>query len=63
MLAVRATQRLVRPFRAAPSHSDMDVPWAPVNAALMLLLDGEAALSRHVPMPIGTSLIVVARKP
>lgn len=63
MLAVRATQRLVRPFRSAPSHSDMHVPWAPVNAALMLLLDGEAVLSRHVPMPIGTSLIVVARKP
>jgi len=63
MLAVRATQRLVRPFRSAPSHSDMDVPWAPVNAALMLLLDGEAILSRHVPMPIGTSLIIVARKP
>jgi len=41
----------------------MEVPWAPVNAVLMLLLDGEAVLSRHVPMPIGTSLIVVARKP
>jgi hypothetical protein len=29
----------------------------------MMLLDGEAALSRHMPMPIGTSLIVIARKP
>jgi SAM-dependent methyltransferase len=63
MLAVRATQRLVRPFRDGPSHSDMDVPWAPVNAVLMLMLDGEAALSRVMPMPFGTSLIVVARKP
>jgi SAM-dependent methyltransferase len=62
MLAVRTTQRLVRPFRDGPSHSDMEVPWAPVNAALMLLLDGEAALSRVMSMPFGTSLIVVARK-
>jgi hypothetical protein len=40
----------------------MEVPWAPLNVALMRLLDGEAALSRHIAMPIGTSLIVVARK-
>ena len=63
MFVVRTAQRVLRPFRAHPSHSDTDVPWAPLNAALMLLLDGEAALARHVPMPIGTSLIVVARKP
>ena len=63
MLIVRTTQRLLRPFRDGPSHTDIDVPWAPINAALMLLLDGEAALSRHIDMPIGTSLIIVARKP
>jgi SAM-dependent methyltransferase len=63
MLAVRATQRLVRPFRSTPSHSDMDVPWAPVNTALMVLLDAEAALSEVMSMPFGTSLIVVGRKP
>ena len=63
MFAVRATQRLVRPLRNGPSHSDIDVPWAPVNTALMLLLDGEAALARVISMPFGTSLIVVARKP
>lgn len=63
MLVVRVTQRLLRPFRNGPSHADIDVPWAPVNNALMLLLDGEAALSRHIDLPIGTSLIVVARKP
>jgi SAM-dependent methyltransferase len=63
MLAVRTTQRLLRPFRSAPSHTDIDVPWAPLNSALMRLLDGEAALSAHMSMPIGTSLIVVARKP
>ena len=62
MLMVRTAQRLIRPFRSTPSHTDMDVPWAPLNAALMRLLDGEAALARLVPMPVGTSLIVVARK-
>jgi hypothetical protein len=63
MFAVRTTQRVMRPFRDRPSHSDIEVPWAPVNSALILLLDGEAALSRYVPMPVGTSLVVVARKP
>jgi SAM-dependent methyltransferase len=63
MLVVRAAQRLLRPFRNGPSHADIDVPWAPINTGLMMLLDGEAALSRHIDMPIGTSLIIVARKP
>jgi SAM-dependent methyltransferase len=63
MLAVRSAQRALRPFRERPSHSDIDVPWAPVNSALMFLLDGEAALSRYVSMPVGTSIFVVARKP
>ena len=62
MFAARTAQRALRRFRERPTHSDMEVPWAPLNTALMRLLDGEAALSRHVPMPIGTSLIVVARK-
>ena len=62
MFAVRTVQRLMRPFRSAPTHSDMDVPWALLNTALMRILDGEVALSRYLPMPIGTSLIVVARK-
>jgi SAM-dependent methyltransferase len=62
MVAVRTVQRLLRRFRARPTQSDMEVPWAPLNTALMRLLDGEAALARYVPMPIGTSLIVVARK-
>ena len=62
MLAVRTAQRLIRPFRGAPTHSDMDVPWGPLNTALMKVLDAEAAVSRHVPMPIGTSLVVVAKK-
>jgi SAM-dependent methyltransferase len=62
MLATRTAQRLIRPFRSAPSHADMDVPLPPVNVALMRLLDAEAALSQRLPMPIGTSLAIVARK-
>ena len=62
MFAARTAQRMLRRFRERPTHSDMDVPWAPLNTALMRLLDGEAELSRYVRMPIGTSLLVVARK-
>jgi SAM-dependent methyltransferase len=63
MLAVRFTQRALRPFRSEPSHAEMGTPWAPINTALMALLDAEAALSRYVPMPVGSSLILVAQKP
>ena len=41
---------------------EMRVPPAPINAALTWMLSGEAALSRHVPMPVGSSVLVVARK-
>jgi len=41
---------------------EMRVPPAPINEALTWMLRGEAALSRHVPMPVGSSVLVVARK-
>jgi hypothetical protein len=41
----------------------MRVPPAPINGALATMLAGEAAISRHVPMPAGSSVLVVARKP
>ena len=63
VLAVRSVQRLLRPFRAPRGASDLDVPPAPLNRALTWLLNGEAALARRVPMPCGSSLLVVARKP
>jgi SAM-dependent methyltransferase len=63
MLVVRVAQRVLRPLRSGPSQTDIDVPWAPINIALMRLLDVEAVLSRYVPMPFGSSLIIVARKP
>jgi SAM-dependent methyltransferase len=63
MLAVRLGQRFARPYRSIDSDADISIPPAPVNQALTWLLGAEAAVSRYVPMPIGSSLLVVARKP
>jgi SAM-dependent methyltransferase len=63
MVVVRCAQRWLRPFRPPRIDADIAVPIAPVNALLSVLLSGEAALVRHVPMPIGSSLLIVARKP
>lgn len=63
MLAVRLAQRASRPFRQARADSDIAVPAAPVNALLTGVVAAEASLSRLVPMPVGSSLLVVARKP
>ena len=41
---------------------EMQVPSAPINTALAWMLSGEAALSRHIPMPVGSSVLVVATK-
>lgn len=62
MLGVRAAQRLTRRFRDPRADSDIGVPAAPVNAALSALVRGEAALARRMEMPVGSSLLVVARK-
>jgi len=40
----------------------MRIPAAPINAALTWVLSGEAAISRRIPMPVGSSVLVVARK-
>jgi SAM-dependent methyltransferase len=63
MLAIRSFQRLRRGFRPVRADTDIAVPPAPLNAALTWLVHGEAALARRIPMPIGSSLLVVARKP
>jgi hypothetical protein len=41
----------------------MQVPPAPINAAMTGVLAVEAALSRRIPMPVGSSVLVVATKP
>jgi ubiquinone/menaquinone biosynthesis C-methylase UbiE len=63
VLGVRAVQRLTRRFRQPRADSDIGIPAAPVNAALTALVRGEAALARRVKMPVGSTLLVVARKP
>jgi SAM-dependent methyltransferase len=63
MLAVRAGQRMLRPFRTLRHDTDIAVPAAPVNALLTAVVSAEASLSRRMPMPIGSSLLIVGRKP
>lgn len=63
MLAVRMTQRVQRLWRPPRGDADLAVPAAPVNALLSGIMTGEAALARRVPMPFGSSLLFVARKP
>ena len=62
ILAVRSAQRLLRTVRDPQGDADMAVPARPINAALSWMVRGEAALARHVPLPIGSSLLIVARK-
>jgi SAM-dependent methyltransferase len=63
MLGVRLLQRLMRPIREPSGDSDLAVPAAPINAALTGVLAAESWLARYVPIPFGSSLMVVARKP
>ena len=66
MLAVRLAGRAGKAGKAGKAGRDdweMRVPAAPVNATLTGMLAVEAALSRRVPMPVGSSVLVVAVKP
>jgi ubiquinone/menaquinone biosynthesis C-methylase UbiE len=63
MASVRLVQRFTRRLgRSVRADSDIAVPIGPVNLLLTALVSAEAALVRLVPMPIGSSLLVVARK-
>ena len=62
ILAVRTAQRMLRLLRRPSGDADLTVPVAPVNAILSGLVRGEAALARRLPMPFGSSLLMVARK-
>jgi len=61
MLPVRLWHR-VTAADAATEH-EITVPIAPVNAALTALVSLEAIALRAVNMPIGSSLMVLAKKP
>jgi SAM-dependent methyltransferase len=60
-LAVRWLDR-VRGRAAVASENDLQVPAAPINAAFDAALRVEHAMMKAVDLPIGTSLLCVARK-
>jgi SAM-dependent methyltransferase len=60
VMGLRLIQRLQGPHE---STAEMTVPAAPINAALSGLLAVEAAALRAVNMPLGSSLLALARKP
>ena len=64
MLTVRLAQRALRPFRAHRHDTDnsRSVPSPPVNALLTALVTAEARAARYVPLPVGSSLLVVGKK-
>lgn len=62
VLTVRVAQRILRRLRGPRPGSDIGVPSPPINAALTAILRLEAGVSRLVPAPVGSSLLVVARK-
>jgi SAM-dependent methyltransferase len=62
MLAVRMLDRRGGPSGPPANDWEMQVPSSPINTALTWMLSGEAALSRRIPMPIGSSILVVATK-
>jgi|TARA_B100000315_G_scaffold150343_1_gene139061 SAM-dependent methyltransferase len=63
MLAVRLLQRARRAGTAAVAKSDFAMPPGPVNRVLSLLLAAEARLLRLVDLPVGSSILCLARKP
>ena len=64
MLPVRAWHRLTaKDGVVAAGEGEITVPMAPVNAALTALVSLEALALRAVDMPIGSSLMCLARKP
>jgi ubiquinone/menaquinone biosynthesis C-methylase UbiE len=60
VMGLRLIQRVQGPHE---STAEMTVPAAPINAALSGLLAIEAAALRAINMPLGSSLLALARKP
>jgi SAM-dependent methyltransferase len=62
MLAVRTGQRMMGLATPEEAGTDVVLPPLPINGLLTLLLRVEARALRIVDMPIGSSLLCVARK-
>ena len=63
MLAVRTAQRAAGLATPEEAGTDLAVPAAPINEALSALLQLEARALRWIDMPVGSSLLCVARRP
>ena len=63
VLAVRTTHRLIGLANRDEALGELVVPAAPINTALSAVLAIESVVNRVVPMPFGSSLLCVARKP
>ena len=63
MLTVRLVQRLLRPFRGHRPDTDIAVPSPPINGLLTAVVRAEAIVARRFSIPVGSSLLVVGRKP
>jgi SAM-dependent methyltransferase len=63
MLGVRGVQRVMGLAQEGEAEGEITVPPGPVNATLSALLAVEAVVVRAVPMPFGSSLLCLARKP
>ena len=63
MLGLRGAQRVVGLAQESEAGGEISMPPAPLNAALSALLAAEARIVRAVPMPFGSSLLCLARKP
>jgi ubiquinone/menaquinone biosynthesis C-methylase UbiE len=61
-LASRLTDRLTG-RHAVPSAVEFTVPPAPINAVLDAALAVEAGIARFVNLPVGSSIMAIARKP
>jgi SAM-dependent methyltransferase len=63
IFAVRTTQRLMGLASPEEAGTDVVIPSAPINALLTTMLRLEARALRVIDMPIGSSLLCVARRP
>jgi len=62
LLAMRTAQRWASGGAVSPTDADLAIPVAPANLVLSGLLGAEAALMRLVDMPLGSSLVCLARR-
>lgn len=63
ILARRVVQRMTQGLRPHSADADIRIPAPPINAVLSAIVSGEARIARHLDMPVGSSVLVVARKP